>query len=237
MSRRRGTVSHSIHPTIVRWPVVVAGLALTMTLLTWGFASSVQGGASQKAENALRDAGLSSVRVTGANYRTVEVTGPAEHRDVVEETLREVGLITAVEYVVGDVTASSGSEVGTGEQTFIDDMPLLTGVQFAPYSSQLTDGGRITLDRAASAIMDALRERPNLHIRVDAHTDDVGGEESNLVLSQEQADAVVAYLVSKGVPSQSLSAVGYGESEPLVDNSTAEGRESNRRIEFYITED
>lgn len=71
-------------------------------------------------------------------------------------------------------------------------------------------------------------------IRVSGHTDNVGNDAYNLKLSQQRADAVKAYLVGTGVTGGLLQSMGYGESQPVVSNATAEGRAQNRRITFDI---
>lgn len=69
---------------------------------------------------------------------------------------------------------------------------------------------------------------------VASHTDDRGDAAVNEKLSQRRAEAAVRYLVQSGVPPEQLRAVGYGETQPVADNATAEGREANRRLEFRI---
>jgi outer membrane protein OmpA-like peptidoglycan-associated protein len=71
-------------------------------------------------------------------------------------------------------------------------------------------------------------------IRVEGHTDDRGAEKANLDLSQRRAQAVVAYLVRKGVAAARLEAAGFGEARPIAPNDTAENRGRNRRVEFVI---
>jgi OOP family OmpA-OmpF porin len=70
--------------------------------------------------------------------------------------------------------------------------------------------------------------------RVEGHTDDRGNDDDNLDLSQRRAEAVVKYLVDKGVPAERLEALGFGETKPLADNKTKAGRAKNRRVEFKI---
>jgi outer membrane protein OmpA-like peptidoglycan-associated protein len=69
---------------------------------------------------------------------------------------------------------------------------------------------------------------------IEGHTDSRGSEESNERLSKERAEAVRDYLVKQGVSGAQLTAVGKGESEPIADNETAEGRANNRRVEIVI---
>ncbi len=82
-----------------------------------------------------------------------------------------------------------------------------------------------------------LQQYPNLKVEIAGHTDNVGSEEYNLRLSQKRAEAVVRYLVSKGIDPSRLIAKGYGESQPIASNDTEEGRALNRRVEFRIIED
>ena len=72
-------------------------------------------------------------------------------------------------------------------------------------------------------------------IEVAAHADSDGSAEQNLKLTQERAEAVVDYLVDAGVKRELLTAMGYGEDNPIADNATEEGKRANRRIEFAVT--
>ena len=75
---------------------------------------------------------------------------------------------------------------------------------------------------------------PDAQVEVQGHTDDIGSDASNLALSQDRADSVLAYLVSSGVDAERLTAVGYGETVPVADNETPEGRQINRRVVFEV---
>ena len=107
----------------------------------------------------------------------------------------------------------------------------LRGVTFETDSMQLTPEGRQTLDGVAAT----LRDEEDLKVEIAGHTDAVGSEAYNTLLSQQRADAVRAYLVEQGIDEERLTAVGYGELEPVATNDTDEGRGSNRRVEFRIT--
>jgi OmpA-OmpF porin, OOP family len=100
-------------------------------------------------------------------------------------------------------------------------------------SAELHNEGRQLLDE----IVEIGESCPDVRVWVAGHTDSVGDREYNIRLSQERADVVVEYLVSKGVDRDRLTAVGYGYSQPVADNSTDEGRAQNRRIEFRVRED
>ncbi len=97
------------------------------------------------------------------------------------------------------------------------------------------------IDRESEPILAAVTETLLRHtelslIEVQVHTDDRGGAERNLALSQERADAIQQWLIKAGVPPVRLEAKGYGQSEPLVPNSSSANRARNRRVEFVIKE-
>ncbi len=100
------------------------------------------------------------------------------------------------------------------------------------------DPGSATLAGDAQAIMDDIAEIlqrcADLRVEVAGFTDSQGSEEGNLRLSQQRADAVLDALRSRRVPVSTFQSVGYGETNPIADNETEEGREANRRIEFSL---
>lgn len=85
-------------------------------------------------------------------------------------------------------------------------------------------------------LYDMLRLNPSLKLEIGGHTDSIGKDLSNLKLSQERCNAVVAYLVKKGIKEAQLTAKGYGETVPVAPNKTDAGRQINRRTEFTITD-
>lgn len=104
-------------------------------------------------------------------------------------------------------------------------------VHFEVSQAILKPESRLLLDEVAVLI----GEHPELErIRVEGHTDNDGGEQFNLVLSQDRAEAVRRYLMSRGVLGSRLVAKGFGESRPLARNASARGRAQNRRVEFVI---
>jgi outer membrane protein OmpA-like peptidoglycan-associated protein len=79
-----------------------------------------------------------------------------------------------------------------------------------------------------------LQENPTLRVEIAGHTDSDGSELYNLRLSQARAQAVVDYLVSRGISPDRLVARGYGESRPVAPNDTPENKQKNRRTELKI---
>jgi outer membrane protein OmpA-like peptidoglycan-associated protein len=75
---------------------------------------------------------------------------------------------------------------------------------------------------------------PQVQMVVEGHTDSIGSEASNQLLSQRRAEAVVGYLIGRGIDGARLSAVGMGELSPVASNDTDEGRQLNRRIEVEL---
>jgi outer membrane protein OmpA-like peptidoglycan-associated protein len=84
-------------------------------------------------------------------------------------------------------------------------------------------------------LADTLNKSKGWTLEIQGHTDDRGGDDFNMKLSQGRADAVRNYLISKGVLLDSITAKGFGESKPLVPNDSDSNREKNRRVEFKIT--
>jgi outer membrane protein OmpA-like peptidoglycan-associated protein len=89
---------------------------------------------------------------------------------------------------------------------------------------------------ALNQLADILTKYPNTKLTIEGHTDNTGSNAYNLELSKNRAQAVVDYLVSKGIAVSRLSAVGFGEDKPVTTNNTAEGRTLNRRVELILTE-
>ena len=79
-----------------------------------------------------------------------------------------------------------------------------------------------------------LENNPGMQIELRGHTDNQGTLEYNQKLSEARAKAVADYLVEKGIDRKRLSSIGYGKSQPIADNATAEGRQKNRRVEYRV---
>ena len=86
-----------------------------------------------------------------------------------------------------------------------------------------------SLNRVASLLIEK-----NFSLKLAGHTDNTGSMNTNMRLSKERAEAIKAYLVSKGANASRIEAVGYGPTQPIAQNTTAEGRQQNRRVEFTL---
>ena len=105
---------------------------------------------------------------------------------------------------------------------------LKKGIQFQSGSTKLTKKSYNTLNDIAAL----MRKFKTANLEVQGHTDNTGSEQTNQKLSQGRAQAVVDFLVKKGIDSDRLRAVGYGSEMSIADNNTKEGREKNRRVEL-----
>ncbi|WP_420465868.1 OmpA family protein [Panacagrimonas sp.] len=111
------------------------------------------------------------------------------------------------------------------------DTIVLRGVNFDFDKSSLTANARTILD----SVSEALSTAPTVTVEIGGHTDARGSDEYNQKLSERRAAAVVDYLEDKGVEPARMTSKGYGESTPVADNETDEGRELNRRVELTVT--
>ncbi len=107
---------------------------------------------------------------------------------------------------------------------------VLDNVEFDFGKSFLRPSSYSTLDD----LVDYLKRKTNERIEIGGHTDNVGSDAKNLVLSMERAKSIVEYLISKGISNDRLVAKGYGAEEPIEENTTDEGRQKNRRTEVKI---
>lgn len=108
---------------------------------------------------------------------------------------------------------------------------VLEGIMFKTNSSEITPESQTTLMKAYEALL----KFPEIEIEIQGHTDNTGSMRTNLRLSQARADAVKNWLVARGISAVRITTKGYGPDRPIASNTTKEGRQKNRRIEFYRT--
>ncbi len=146
---------------------------------------------------------------TDAEARRVKDLADAEARRLAEQKERDINTIIVLE---------RGKKV------------VLKGVNFDFNKATLLNESETTLTRAYNAMV----ANPDVQVVITGHTDNVGSQKSNQVLSLKRAQAVKNWLVQKGIASNRMRTVGRGQNEPLSSNDTDAGRAENRRMEFYV---
>ena len=106
----------------------------------------------------------------------------------------------------------------------------LYGVRFESDSAVLSSAAEPTLRQ----VLSVFEQDPGLHLEIAGHTDATASDRHNQVLSRRRAESVRAWLVERGVAADQLVAVGHGESQPVADNGTPQGRRLNRRVEIVV---
>lgn len=106
----------------------------------------------------------------------------------------------------------------------------MQGIQFETDKDVIKKSSYPTLDK----IVEVMKTNPTYMLSIGGHTDDVGSEEYNQVLSEKRASSVRRYLIEHGVEESRIASKGYGKTMPIADNTTVEGRALNRRVEFEV---
>lgn len=136
--------------------------------------------------------------------------------------LRTTNSLVAIE---NDITVATINEMIEEEKP----MPL-NNLFFNTGESELLPASITELQR----VVEIIRSHPT-NVEISGHTDNVGDDKSNMLLSDARAAAVKEYLVAQGIPEATLLTVGYGETRPVASNKTEEGRRKNRRVEIKFT--
>jgi OOP family OmpA-OmpF porin len=129
-------------------------------------------------------------------------------------------------------TIKNGLRVTATTQAVLDQTLANRVIEFENGSALLTPGGMRILDEMA----DALKKVSPKKIDLIGHTDDKGARSRNMALSNARADSVKIYLVAKGLPAEIIATNGMGPDQPIMSNTTGEGRRRNRRIEFRVSQ-
>jgi outer membrane protein OmpA-like peptidoglycan-associated protein len=107
----------------------------------------------------------------------------------------------------------------------------LGDVLFATAKFDLRPEARERLAKLSGIVL----AHPGLNLTVEGHTDNVGSDAFNQTLSEQRAQSVRQYLIDQGLDASTITAQGFGKGMPVADNSTAEGRQKNRRVEIIIS--
>jgi len=113
-------------------------------------------------------------------------------------------------------------------QTFTDAKIVTHGINFDVDKATIKPESMGTLNM----IVNVMKSNPGLKFEVDGHTDNIGTDAHNMILSQQRADAVKTQLITMGIDASRLTSKGFGDSKPIADNSTFDGKANNRRVEF-----
>jgi OmpA-OmpF porin, OOP family len=215
---RRGTSSFSLRPEIkARWDDVGRGGHFTDYIATFGFQLAF-GGSAPVAAPAPAPAPLPAPTPAPAPEPAPVAAGPADSDGD--------GVLDPADRCPGTPRGVAVDSSGCPQQGEI----TLAGVGFETNSATLTTASRAVLDPVAAN----LKKYPELQIELQGHTDSSGADQYNLSLSQRRADSVREYLLAQGVAASQVVARGYGETQPVSDNSTPAGRTQNRRVVMNV---
>ena len=142
----------------------------------------------------------------------------------------QAGTVARQTWGVGEVTNRIAvvGEAGACQRP-IDELLQAQPVLFRAGRAELADVSFAVLSSVADVVRDC-----GARLEIATHTDAKGDSEINQRLSQRRADAVRKRLVQNGIAAEHLEAVGYGETQPIADNDSSEGRKANRRVEFRV---
>jgi|GEM_PF-1572702 len=170
-----------------------------------------------------KSAGNTSIAIKD---KTVQLTGTVPDEANKTAQGQAVSSLFGAGYTIDNRLQASGNALTSNmakDAGCVDT--LKASVEFATGRSTLTDKGKADLDQVADCLKDG-------NFEVAGFTDFHGSVKVNQALSEARASSVVAYLVSKGIAADRMTAKGYGSSQPIADNGTPEGRQQNRRIAF-----
>lgn len=180
---------------------------------------------------------------------------PMEWHHIAIAVNKNVGKVYIDQYRVLNVNNLEGKannvtfNVNGYENSFIKNIRIAAG-GIDIYKQATTDAKIVThgilfdVDKATikpesmgtiNQIFNVLQKNPSLKYEIDGHTDNSGTAQHNLELSQQRADAVKAQLISMGIDASRLTTKGFGDTKPISDNTTPEGKANNRRVEFVKT--
>ncbi|MDP2316345.1 MAG: PQQ-binding-like beta-propeller repeat protein [Pseudomonadota bacterium] len=200
------------------WTVVAGAAGSPARSLRW-----VPGSAS-RAYAALADGRVFATGDGGLRWAEVRYGLPEDQpiTDISLDIAADGGILVAVRLADG-----GGGAYRLGK---VADHSRLESVTFATASAELGASANPVFDK----LFARMQADPTLRLRAEGHTDDVGADEDNLVLSVARAKAVAAAAEARGVAASRVLTFGYGESRAITGNETEDGRAQNRRVELYL---
>ena len=162
-----------------------------------------------------------------------------------ETVLTRTGLPLAITVVDGEVILNGSSRITAGDfnadngvvhivdalldPPTVNEIIGLENIEFEVSSARITVAGQAELEKAVAFFID----NPDLNAQIEGHTDTDGADEQNLTLSQSRADSVMEFLVNAGIDGDRLTAIGYGETQPILVDGV-EDKPASRRIELVV---
>ena len=189
-----------------------------------------------EANNAVTSAQIANEKILTAQANEQIANGTAQRQAVLLQARERESQRSA------DQASASAQRVDSLEAQLADlkvqkterGLVLTLGdVLFDTGQATLKSGAYGTLDRLATA----LRDKSGRKVLIEGHTDNVGSDESNQGLSERRAQSVQSALMQRDVARSQMTALGKGENFPIASNDSADGRQSNRRVELIFTED
>jgi outer membrane protein OmpA-like peptidoglycan-associated protein len=195
--------------------------------------------AQRKSELAVADAEIAAAKSVedkaDADYREQLERGASGNQAELQRTRDELAnereARVAAEGRASDALKSLAQVATVNEEQRGTVITLSGSVLFSSGNEQLSPLARQSLDRVATVLTNQPHEK---QLTVEGYTDSRGKDSYNATLSQRRADSVRSYLVTRGVSSDQIKAVGRGEASPIASNDTPDGRASNRRVEIVI---
>jgi len=215
--------------SVAPWIVALACAAVLIVLMAQ-LVQRIPASLLQQAQPIVSNANLADARVS-VSGRNLHLTGSIDIGQSPAALINELSLINGVNEVVDSLITIDPAQVA--EQAALDFQQSLrsidtTVVAFKPGSILFTDASRPVLEQ----ILDLLIQHPDSRIRIEGHTDNTGTTTVNLRVSRDRAAAVANYFLNNGVVGNRLIVKGYGDTQPIAENTTEPGRARNRRIEI-----
>ncbi|MBA3913355.1 MAG: OmpA family protein, partial [Acidobacteriales bacterium] len=190
--------------------------------------------AQQKAQNEALQRQLADAQAAKAQAEAQHAQSQAEQAQMqAQQAQAQAEQAEAARHQMRERLLTQLSQVMETKDTPKGLVVTIPDVLFAVNSSQLKTESRERLARVAGVLLGY----PDIHVEVDGYTDSTGSPAYNQKLSQQRADSVLNYLVSQSVPTASITAKGFGQDNPVAPNTTAAGRQQNRRVELVVSGD
>jgi outer membrane protein OmpA-like peptidoglycan-associated protein len=196
-----------------------------------------------EANNAVTSAQIANEKILTAQANEQVANGTAQRQAVLLEARERESQRNAAQASDARTQADASAQRVDSLEAQLADLKVqkterglvltLGDVLFDTSQATLKPGAYATLDRLATA----LRESSGRKVLIEGHTDNVGSDASNQGLSERRAQSVQAALMQRDVARSQISALGKGENFPIASNESADGRQSNRRVELIFTED